>query len=312
MGEIGNQSKEGLSVVQVGLIALNSFTWIAGFAALILFFMAESESFQSEDIYLRYSTWMWIAVGAFLAFLTAYKVLRSRFEFSYKNGIVRQAAAGLPGSFHYYGKKGLERSYVEKTGFITLGNVFRSEDLVEGTYRGISFRRADVYTSEARKGQATKVYMKGAWFIFSYKKPFTSELRIVSNDYPQDNGKSPLLSKNPPLARNSEYRSKVATVNPAFDASFRCTAKNEEEAVFLLSPQMTQLMVDLRRKLGCPMLAAVHNNQLVLVLCTDRDHMETRITEPLDTQAEIERTREELDIACSLIDAFRIEEEATM
>lgn len=306
MGEIMNPEKQGLSTAQVGLIALNSFTWITACATPILILLAKSNQLQSGNYFNQYRVWEWIFGGLFVASLIAYKVLRGRFEVSYKNSVVKQAAAGLPGSFHYYGKKGLERSYVEKTGFITLGNVFRSEDLVEGTYRGISFRRADVYTSEARKGQALKVYMKGAWFIFSYKKPFTSDLRIVSNDFPENKAKPPFLSRNP------DYQSKVAAVNPTFDKSFRCSSKNEEEAVFLLSPQMTQLMVDLRKKLACPIMAAVNNNQLVLLLCTDRDHMETHITEPLNTEAEIKRTREELDIACSLIDAFRVEEEATM
>jgi len=304
MGDFGNRTtKNGLTLGQIGMMALYGLMFLCACGELVINMLSKMDQIGRENGMRKFALWELGTLCVLTVLLIACIVLRRRFDVSYKTKIVKQAAAGLPGTFHYYGLKGLERGYIEKTGFVTLGKVFSSEDLVEGSYRGISFRRADVCSTD-RKKQPTKIFIKGAWFIFSYNKPFKSELRIESEGFNEERRNL--------LSGSTNYGADVITENWTFNELFRCTAKDSNEASTLLSPQMTQLMVDLQKQLACPMMAATYNNQLVLILKTGRDHMETSIIKPMDSEEEIKKTREELDIACRLIDAFRVEEGSTM
>ena len=104
----------------------------------------------------------------------------------YKELVVKKAAEGMFDNFQYSPKVGFDREEIRETGIMNMGNRYNSEDMVDGSYKGVTFRRADMYIAEhhqSGKNSYTIVFLRGTWLSFTYNKRFLTDVQIMSNDF---------------------------------------------------------------------------------------------------------------------------------
>lgn len=292
-----NATTDNLKLRRIGVYALMVCIGLFGCTSIIVFTIGLDEKWNLKR---------WIGLNAlfwslFFLSLILFDVGRRKwYGGAYKKMVVKEAAKGVVDSATYFGKKGLQKKYVIGTGQIMVGDTYRSEDLVEGMYHGISFRRADVYTAFCGK-RWVRVLFQGAWYILSFKKQFP-DVQIISRDFRNE------VPKGNDLLTAQEYMvHKFETGWERFDANYRCICRDVEQTKRFLTPQLAEAMLAIKDELFCPVMLGVSDNRMNLILWTSRNHMEPPFFGKIDPKEEIEQTAAELGTARRLIDALGIE-----
>ena len=222
----------------------------------------------------------------------------------YKEVVVAKAAEGMFENFQYSPKVGFDREEIRATGIMNMGNRYNSEDMVDGTYKGVSFRRADMYIAEhhqSGKTSYTIVFLRGTWLSFTYNKRFLTDVQIMSNDFRYGNKKTSRL-----FVSEADRRHKFETEDITFNRLFTCTCQNDAEAFYLLTPRVMQMLQLLKSEFGCPYMVGFVNNRLHFAINSGKNNMEPPILEEISFEREVEKTRRELRIIANIIDSLAI------
>lgn len=248
--------------------------------------------------------WLLALIPAAILWLFFYKRYQ-QFRTSYKTLVVDRAAQGMFDKYSYYPKVGFDREEIRATGIMSMGNRYNSEDLVEGSYKGVTFRRADMYIAQhtsTGKSSHTTIYLRGSWLCFSYNKSFNSDLQIISKDFSFSNKRTSRL-----FTRKEDRRHTFETEDVEFNKMFTCTCQTDTEAFYLLTPRIIQMLKLLRTEFGCPFMLGFVDNKLHFAIKSGKNHMEPPVLGSLNPDKEVETTRRELKTICNIIDSLSID-----
>ena len=223
----------------------------------------------------------------------------------YKELVVKKAAEGMFDNFQYSPKVGFDREEIRETGIMNMGNRYNSEDMVDGSYKGVTFRRADMYIAEhhqSGKNSYTIVFLRGTWLSFTYNKRFLTDVQIMSNDFHHGNKKTSRF-----FVSEEDRRHKFETEDMTFNRLFTCTCQNDAEAFYLLTPRVMQMLQLLKSEFGCPYMVGFVNNRLHFAINSGKNNMEPPIMEGISYEREVEKTRRELKIIANIIDSLAID-----
>ncbi|MBR6999162.1 MAG: DUF3137 domain-containing protein [Lachnospiraceae bacterium] len=228
-----------------------------------------------------------------------------RFKQMYKEIVVDKAADGLFDRYFYEPEVGFTFDEIQKTGIMSMGNRFKSEDTVRGTYKDVPFRRSDIYIAQHTsngKSSHTTIYIQGTWICFDYNKSFNADLQILSKDFSFSNKKSSRL-----FTRAAERRHAIQTESEEFNQLFTCTCQDESEAFYLLTPRLMQMLILLKTEIGKPFMLGFIDNNLHFVISSHEDHMEPSIFGDCNLAVEVEQVRRELMIIRNVIDSLAMD-----
>lgn len=225
-----------------------------------------------------------------------------KYSSGYKKLVVDQAAEGLFDTYSYKALEGFPKSEIKETGLIKMHGQYHSEDMVEGSCKNVTFRRADV----SMKGVLTGNYrFRGSWSVFDFNKEFSSNLQIVTKNF-----KAADTAANSADAISYGSRHKIETENVKFNKAFTCYCQNDSEAFYLLTPQLMEALLNADLLLGYPMMVGLVGNKLHFVIHSDRNYLEPPTEgESLHLREELEKVRCELKAVRFVIDALSIDRE---
>lgn len=259
----------------------------------------------SGATYMNPGLWMIIGiVGALILVLLSMKPVK-QYRRGFKERVVAEAAANMFDNYQYYPFAGIEREEVAMTNMMMMGNRYKSEDLIEGTYKKVPFRRADMYIAQHTsngKSSHTTVYLRGTWIIFRYNKDFKADLQIASKGFSYEKKNTSRL-----FTRSTTRRRPMQTEDIEFNGMFECTCQNESEAFYLLTPRVMQMLKLLQAELRAPIMVGFVNNMLHFAISSKKNHMEPPIFGSLNPARAIEEARVELKAICNIIDAFSMD-----
>lgn len=228
-------------------------------------------------------------------FIGISSVFRDRYlkEFNkdYKKIIVGTAAADLFETFAFYPDLGFNQRELEKKGLLNLGLDFGSDDLITGEYHDVQFVRADIELGYKNR-------FKGNWTIFSFNKPFKTELQVSCGSLTdQSNLKTGIFIS------DSERRTRFITGNEQFDQQFACSAQDLNEAATLLTPSVMTKLLRFRKRTGYSFVIGWVKNNIHLIIQTDRNIVsELKPSGKIYDEEEIEKTKKDFGIICEIID----------
>jgi len=229
---------------------------------------------------------------------------KKKYAEAYKEVVIRQAADGLFERYVYTPKAGYSREEIAQTGLMMMGNRFRSEDLVEGVYKGVDFRRADMYISNVQstgKSSYEVIYLQGTWMSFEYNKEFTEDLQIVTRDFSYNDTKTGRL-----FVSKDERRHRLETESIEFNKAFQCYCEQDSEAFFILTPSLMKMLLLLKDELNHPFMVGFVNRKLHFVIDSRTDNMEPSMFGD-SLQVEVEKNRKELKTICNIADSMALE-----
>lgn len=233
--------------------------------------------------------------------------IRKRYRKNYKNLVVAKAAGGLFDEYSYYPEYGFDVAEIAATGIMRTGNRYQSEDMVEGRYKGVQFRRSDVYIAhhtQSGKSSHTTVYLRGSWLTFQYNKDFESDLQITTKDFGYEQKNTSRL-----FTRSTDLRHSIQTEDMEFNSMFECNCQNDSEAFYLLTPRVMQMLKLLRTELNAPFMVGFVKNMLHVAINSGKNHMEPPVFGELNPELAVMQTRTELRSICNIIDAFSMDRE---
>ncbi|MBO4789213.1 MAG: DUF3137 domain-containing protein [Lachnospiraceae bacterium] len=293
-----NVSWDELQKMQNGVRLLGIVSGIVTFVG-ILFTIA---AFRTPP------TGLLVLAGATMAAVIGWVTFARRqkeFRSAYKQLVINNAAAGMFDRYLYSPEAGISRDEIAATGIMSLGNRYSSEDMVEGVYKGVSFRRADMYIADHRsngKSSYTVVYLRGSWLTFQYNKKFLADLQVCTKDFGYERAKTSRLFNS-----KEERRHKFETESIEFNRAFDCNCQQDAEAFYLLTPRVMQMLLLLKDEFDCPFMVGFVNNQLHFALNSGKNSMEPSVFGELNYTAEIEKNRRELKIITNIVDSLAID-----
>ena len=290
--QLNKTRKQLVTLVVVGIIL-----FVAGLILPIVL-MAKSPLFFNP-IFILFG-----AIPGVVCWLIAAKG-NAGYRKDYKALVVNRAAYGMFDEYDYYAGMGFDYREIQETGIMAMGNRYKSEDLVQGRYKGVPFRRADMYIAQhtsTGKSSHTTVYLRGTWMVFSYNKSFVSDLQVMSKAFMFSNKKTSRL-----FTRSGERRHKLETEDVEFNNMFNVTCQDDSEAFYLLTPRVMQMLKLLQADFMHPFMVGFINNALHIAVNSGKDTMEPTIFKALKPDVEVEKTRRELRAICNVIDALAID-----
>lgn len=288
--------------VAVRLILTVIISVICGFVVLT----AAAGSFTGEDG-VEFAILVSVLSGAivyFTMYFSLVKKVRKEYIFRFKNEIVHSVLSEIFEDIEFNHEACFSKEEVKETYLVPIGNRYRGDDLLSGTYRGVKFRQCDIdnkHVTSSGKHSQTITYFKGKWIQFDYKKKkLEGYLQIREKEF---GGASKVYSlfSSMPLTEN------VKTESIEFNKHFEIKAEKPHTAFYLLTPHFMELIVSLIVRVEGQISIAFVNGVLNIAIHNKQNAFEPTIFMPLDSNIE-EEIKSQAKIIKDVIDALKLDE----
>ncbi|WP_281085781.1 DUF3137 domain-containing protein [Eubacterium ruminantium] len=227
----------------------------------------------------RESTSSVVTVFPFLFFIVCIILLipnknsisnKRRFKALYKKIFVNDVLQENFQNLYYAWDEGFGAGAVQSFGLCRLGNIFRSEDYICGTYKGVRFETADVLVQQhtnSGKSSSTVTYFKGRMFAIDIPKNVQALIKVIPKGYLYKAGVS-----------NS---TKIETENVSFNNMFNIHSSDAHYAFYVLTPDYMERIMYLKQKYNGIMLTIV-GNKIFAGIQTQRDSFDANMQKAID------------------------------
>lgn len=197
---------------------------------------------------------------------------------------------------------GINEDIIADTHMMYMGDRFRSNDYISGTYKGVNFEYSDVHIEEEYTDSDGDTHYQtlflGQWFIFDFNKNFKSNLQICESGF--RNAK-----------RNSwfgpEKYKKVTFEDIEFNKMFKVFAQNDLEAFYILTPHTIENIKVLNSNIQGSLLFCFIDNRLHVGLHSGKDSFEASIFKKVDEVQAKSKVSQEIDTILKFIDILNLD-----
>ncbi len=225
---------------------------------------------------------------------------RNYYKTHYVYDMVRQV---IPDAV-YQPEYGFPRQQIAQTGLMMMGNIFRSEDYIRGTYNNVAFERSDVLiqdeSTDSDGHSSTTTYLRGRWMIFESNKNFEADLQIIQQGFTFAKKRTGIFTK------KTERRHAFKTEDEQFNKMFKCLCQNEVEAFYLLTPGLMQGLMRLASQSDGKVMIGFVDNQLHVAINSHKDYLEPPIYHSSDND-DIMRVKNEINAVTSFVEGLNLD-----
>lgn len=241
------------------------------------------------------------AVIAGIIGITSYK----KYTACFKENVVKAALEEVFDDVTFTPKSGIPYDVVYSTGMIQTGNRYSSNDLVAGEYKGVKFTQSDVCieeeTVDSDGNTSTTTIFQGRWMTFDFNKEFRCDLQIVSRWFGASKRKGGLFS------RKENKLNKLEFENETFNKEFKVYGQNQEEAFYLITPQIMESLLNLRTTLKAPIMLMFVGGVLHIAVNNNKDAFEAKLFGKLDLDVEKQRVIADTRVITDFVDGMAME-----
>ncbi len=223
----------------------------------------------------------------------------------YKDTVVaKQFLEAFP-DCSYQPANGISKEEIHAAGLIMLGNRYRSEDYITGTYKGVRFERSDLliqnHHSDSNGHSHTTTYFQGRWMVFQAPKRFHTTLQIIQKNFSYSNQKKGLFTS------KEERRHEVEFENEQFNSQFNCYCQNDQEAYYLITPQMQEAILKLAQLIDGSLMLGFTGQRLHLAVNTGKDALEPSIFHAISYQNDFLAVKQEISAITDIINVLNLD-----
>ncbi len=274
--------------------ALTIVLIIAGLAVLIALIIMSIASTPVAGII--------VAVAAIVSAVLTYSYYPAKaikaYEFDFKNKVIRAISKALEPSASYYPFRGISQSSFKNTGHYRTGiDRYHSEDCFDATLGSTEIRFSEIHaeyksTSTDSKGRTTTTWhdiFKGVLFIADFHKNFNTWLIIRP-----DNESVPVfgwISKKLQGMSSSHIRME----DPEFEKCFKVNAGNDQQARYILTPDMQQRLLKLRASYGSKIIISLKDSNIYITAPNRHNLYEPNINVSSFSQTQVTRIAQEIE-----------------
>lgn len=249
--------------------------------------------FASRIIFLPFI----LSFGLFIFAMNKKKVYAKKF----KRYFIEYGISKYFDNATYRPDDGIDEFTVMSTGMIYKGNHFESEDLISGVYKGVPFTQSDVRIQHRQgNSQYSKriEYFMGRWMIFRFNKNFVCNLQVVEKGLgAYKKGRDSYGGK----------LKKIELDDEAFNMAFRTHCENQQEAYYILTPQLMRRMLDLKENTKGQLMFCFLDNALHIACNTGKNSFEPPVFKKIDLQKIMDETYSDLSLITSFVDYLNLD-----
>lgn len=229
---------------------------------------------------------------------------KKKFNEAYKHYFVRKSLETVFTDLFYSPNQGIPRSVISNTEMMNTGDIFSSNDYIQGKYKGILFRQSDVdIQEESTDSEGNTTYytiFRGRWMIFDFNKPFKANIQVAQKGF----GANKLQYHR----KKEEKYKKVKMEFEDFNKRFRVYAQSELEAFYILTPHIMEKIIKLDEDNKGKLLLCFVNNELHVGVNDGKDSFEyNNYFKQIDEQKELEKTSKDIKLITMFIDELSLD-----
>ena len=239
-----------------------------------------------------------------IVIMIVYSKLASDYRSQVKETIVKEMIIKEFDNVHYDIKNGFSRDFIKETGLVSMGNIYRSNDLLAGSYHGVDFKQADLCIQQRTsngKTTTTVTLFKGRWMVYTFNKRFTGYMQIRSNENRLFGNTKPMnwFSSKPSV-------SKIKMENEVFNQRFNIYASDDHEAYYILTPHFMEKIMELDDDLVGNLVVGFIDNELHIALYNNQDAFEPSIFRAIDDEY-YQEVQADIDMIKMVIDELTLD-----
>ena len=176
---------------------------------------------------------------------------------------------------------------------INVGTKTTTNDILEGTFHGIDFNRADVSSStqiSTGKSSVSVTTFKGQIYEFDFFKNSNSYIRIRTKQF-AGMGKGP----------KTESSRSIKFDDQEFNEQFHCFTNNDHEAFYIFTPQFMNNIKELKKKIEGEFTLVIYNSQLYISVFNYKDSFEPHVNKE-HNQDYLDSVQRDINIISTIID----------
>lgn len=180
-------------------------------------------------------------------------------------------------------------------------NKVTGSDHIKAVYKGLNIELSDIelineeeYTdADGNTQRSSTTYFKGQWLICDFGKELSGEVRLSANDK---------------KLRKQHKNDSVEMENETFNNRFLVTAKNAQEAYYILTPHMMEYILTMANKSGGDVyLSFLRDGKMHVAIKTGRDFFELGKSKA-NTDNLRQKFLNELKWFTDIVDTLRVED----
>ena len=267
-----------------------------------IFFIAAFAGFFFGVIALGFLKGFFIALSLLIVFGILYVrvyLLRKEAKMLVGHNIVGGILTDVFEAVEYAPTGFIDEAQIRNAALIDRGwNSCTGSDHIKAVYKGVRFTLSDIRLvwrkHDADGSQSRRTVFKGQWLIFELNRSLEAPLYIRER-----------------RSRFGGRKSNIETANAVFDGVFQVLADDQQAARRILTPRLTECLVDLSARRGTRICMCFKDNEVDIALCSGRDLFEPNVRKLIGGM-QVEEMREQmrqeaLGIAAVMDELLRIE-----
>lgn len=206
----------------------------------------------------------------------------------YKNYIIQNCIRNETDELIYEPRFGLPESVYKDLNVIKQGNIYYKEDLITGKYRNIYFAQSDLSVKN-KTNNNSDIYFKGRWIGIDYPKKFSGTVIVTDNGFEYG-------------AKRNDLE-EIQLENPIFNDMFTVKASDMQLGYYLLTPQLVERFIELRKNYDCRIVVCFKDNFLNIFIDNEENSFEPSIC---DIEADIRNFKRDFSLVSETIDVLDV------
>jgi len=204
----------------------------------------------------------------------------------------------------YHSDEGFSQELIKNTGLMCLGNIYNTNDYIQGTYHNVKFERADVKIQQhvsTGKTSYTVTYFNGRWLILDFNKEFHFDLQILKKDFYNSKKKGTFFTN------DEERRHRIELEDVEFNEMFHVFGQDDHEAFYILTPQFMEILKEMASTLDGEFMLGFVDNRLHVAINTGKDAMEHSVLSKVNSFPIEQEVQKEINVIINIIDGLDLD-----
>ncbi|MDE6025543.1 MAG: DUF3137 domain-containing protein [Lachnospiraceae bacterium] len=240
-----------------------------------------------------------LAVPVFIVFIFLLSKKRNEFKQLYKGTFVNEVLGEFFENPMYMWDRGFESRRVAGFGLTMMGNMFSSEDYLQAVYKGVRFEQADVNVKYKTSGKNshTTTYFSGRMFVFEFPKHELLPVQVFDENF---------RYRAKPIERFKMKKINMESVG--FNKCFDVKAARDQDAFYILTPQMMEKIMELKRKYRS-VIFNFSSGVLYLGIECGMGAFDSDMRKPINYAEEKDKMRDDVKVIIDIIDTMNLIQE---
>lgn len=137
--------------------------------------------------------------------------------------------------------------------------------------------------------------------VFQTPKRFHTTLQIIQKNFSYSNQKKGFFTQ------KAERRHEVEFENEQFNSQFNCYCQNDQEAYYLITPQMQEAILKLAQLIDGSLMLGFTGQRLHLAVNTGKDALEPSIFRAISYQNDFLAVKQEISAITDVINVLNLD-----